>query len=181
VVWCGVNFNTQIPTKLLQNQQFKCIFNTDVPCGTNTRRTGHVGSKLGSRGAVRNSTPTLFLDPFTRMKNMSRNLTMLTAGGRICCRQCQALSKRTRLQCRAPAIRGKDVCRTHGGLSTGPKTEQGRQRCAESRTAHGNETRAKRAERSRKSAELHQLVGLGNAIGLFNSKVALRGRRPERS
>jgi hypothetical protein len=43
---------------------------------------------------------------------------------------------------------------------------------------HGNETRAKRAERSRKSAELHQLVDLGNAIGMFNGKVALRGRRP---
>ena len=88
------------------------------------------------------------------------------------------MSKRTRLQCKAPAIKGKSVCRTHGGLSTGPKTEQGRQRCAEAKIVHGNETRAKRAERSRKSAELHQLVDLGNAIGLFEPKAALRGRRP---
>ena len=111
---------------------------------------------------------------------MSNNkLTMSTAGGRIVCKQCQATSKRTRLQCKAPAVEDKNVCRTHGGLSTGPKTEQGRQRCAEAKTVHGNETRAKRAERSRKSAELHHLVDLGNAIGLFNGKVALRGRPPK--
>ena len=110
---------------------------------------------------------------------MSRNLTMLTAGGRICCRQCQAMSKRTRLQCKAPAIKGRNVCRTHGGLSTGPKTEQGRERCAEAKTIHGNETRAERAERSRKSAELHELVDLGNAIGLFNGTVRLGGRPPK--
>ena len=107
------------------------------------------------------------------------NLTMLTAGGQIICKQCQATSKRTRVQCKAPAIKGKNVCRTHGGLSTGPKTEQGRQRCAEAKTVHGNETRAKRAERSRKSAEFYQLVALGNSIGLFNGKVTLRGRPPK--
>jgi hypothetical protein len=89
------------------------------------------------------------------------------------------MSKRSKLQCQAPAIRGKNVCRTHGGLSTGPKIEQGRQRCAEAKTIHGEETRAKRAERSRKSAELHQLVDLGNAYGLFNARVALRGRKPK--
>ena len=111
---------------------------------------------------------------------MSTNLTMSTAGGRIICKQCQAMSKRTRLQCKAPAIKGKSVCRTHGGLSSGPKTEQGRQRCAEAKTIHGNETRAKRAERSRKSAELHRLVNLGNAIGLFSGKAALRGRPPNK-
>lgn len=30
--------------------------------------------------------------------------------------------------CRAPAVRGKARCRLHGGLSTGPKTEEGRAR-----------------------------------------------------
>lgn len=110
---------------------------------------------------------------------MSKNLPMLTAGGRIACKQCQAMSKRTQLQCRAPAVKGKNVCRNHGGLSTGPKTELGRQRCAEAKTVHGDETRAKRDDRSRKSAELHELVDLGNAIGLFNGKVALRGRPPK--
>jgi hypothetical protein len=110
---------------------------------------------------------------------MSTNLTLLIADGRIKCRQCKARSKRTGLQCKAPAMKGKLVCRAHGGLSKGPKTEQGRKRCAAAKTVHGNETRAKRAERSRKSAELHELVDLGNAVGLFEPKAVLRGRKPK--
>ena len=115
----------------------------------------------------------------TMEQNMSKSLTMLTLGGRVQCKQCQATAKHSRVQCKKAALRGKNVCRTHGGASTGPKTEQGRAKCAEAKTAHGNETRAKRAERSRKSVELHQLVDLGNAIGLFNCKVALKGRPPK--
>ena len=34
--------------------------------------------------------------------------------------------------CRAPAVDGKGRCRLHGGLSTGPKTAQGRARIAQS-------------------------------------------------
>jgi hypothetical protein len=109
---------------------------------------------------------------------MSTNLTLITCGGRIKCRQCKARSKRTGVQCKAPALIGKLVCRNHGGLSTGPKTEQGRKRCAEAKTIHGRETREIRAERSRKSAELHRLMDLGNSIGIFSGKVALRGRKP---
>ena len=111
-------------------------------------------------------------------RDMAKSKLFRTLGSQIECRQCQAMSKRTRLQCKAPAVKGKNVCRAHGGLSTGPKTELGRQRCAEAKAVHGEETRAKRAERSRKSAELHKLVDLGNQIGLFSGKVVLRGRKP---
>ena len=45
-----------------------------------------------------------------------------TLGGRIECTQCNALSKRSRQRCQAPAIKGKTKCRFHGGKSTGPKT-----------------------------------------------------------
>jgi hypothetical protein len=76
-------------------------------------------------------------------------------------------------------MKGKLVCRTHGGLSTGPRTAEGRKRCAEAKTVHGNETRAKRDERSRKSAEFHQLIALGKKHALFSGKVALRGRPPK--
>ena len=51
---------------------------------------------------------------------------MLLAGGRIRCRRCSARSKRTKLRCGAPAMKGKGVCSTHGGKSTGPTTEQGK-------------------------------------------------------
>lgn len=71
-----------------------------------------------------------------------------TAGGKIVCRRCNAISKRTRLQCGAPAIRGKYKCKTHGGFSTGPKTAEGLARCAQAKIIHGHETREKR-ERSK--------------------------------
>jgi len=88
------------------------------------------------------------------------------------------MSKRTRLQCKAPAIKGKNVCRTHGGLSTGPKTEQGRQRCAEARTIHGKDTRAKRAQNAAASAKLNYLRDLGNLLGMFTGKTGWPGRKP---
>jgi hypothetical protein len=69
-----------------------------------------------------------------------------TLGGRVTCIQCNALSKRSKTRCRAPAIKGKAKCRFHGGRSTGPRTAQGRARVAAANTVHGRDTRAKRAE-----------------------------------
>lgn len=75
--------------------------------------------------------------------------------------RCQALSKRSQEQCRKGALRGKSVCRIHGGLSTGPKSEEGRKRCAEARTLHGWETRAARDYRARK---FHEMKILFNSV-----------------
>jgi hypothetical protein len=102
-----------------------------------------------------------------------------TLGGRVECNQCQARSSRTKLQCRAPAIKGKQVCKWHGGRSTGPKTEAGRQRCAKAKTIHGRETREVRTERSLGSARLAVLEAVGFSIGLM-SGGRTRGRRPDR-
>jgi len=49
------------------------------------------------------------------------------------------------------------VCRFHGGKSTGPKTKEGRKRCGIAKTVHGGETRAIRAARPAKMAELNVL------------------------
>ena len=108
---------------------------------------------------------------------MSKNVTLLTAGGRIRCIQCNAKSKRTGVQCRAPASKGKSKCRFHGGVSTGPKTKQGRQRCAEAKTTHGRETRAKRDETSKALARLAQLEAVGRSIGLIVGPKT-GGRKP---
>lgn len=51
--------------------------------------------------------------------------------------QCTAQSKRSGKQCGNYSVKGKKVCKFHGGLSTGPKTEEGRQRIREARTKHG--------------------------------------------
>ena len=93
--------------------------------------------------------------------------TLITLGGRVTCPRCQAKSKRTKLQCAAPALNGKLVCKTHGGRSTGPKTEVGRQRCAEAKTIHGNETRKARAERALAMRRLRALENLGHMLGIM--------------
>jgi hypothetical protein len=110
---------------------------------------------------------------------MSKNFTYVIAGGHIACNQCQAMSKRSRQRCKAPAMKEKTVCRTHGGLSTGCKTEAGRQRCAEAKTVHGRETRETRTERSLASARLAVLEEAGFALG-FMQGPRTRGRRPDR-
>jgi hypothetical protein len=76
--------------------------------------------------------------------NASVALTLTTAGGRIKCLRCNAMSKRTKLQCGGPAVKDKTKCRFHGGLSTGPRTELGRQICAAANTVHGKDSRIDR-------------------------------------
>ena len=100
-----------------------------------------------------------------------------TLGGRVQCVQCQATSKRTGYQCRAPAIKGKRVCRFHGGYSTGPKTEEGRQRCAAAKTTHGRVTSEKRLRRSEASRRLHALESICFARGLLRGNRT-PGRKP---
>ena len=115
----------------------------------------------------------------TMEQNMSKSLTMLTLGGRVQCKQCQATAKHSRVQCKKAALRGKNVCRTHGGASTGPKTAQGRQRCAEAKTIHGKDTRAKRAQNAASATKLLLLRDLGNRLGMFgNQPTGWAGRRP---
>ena len=57
-------------------------------------------------------------------------------------------------------MRGKSVCRSNGGVSSGPKTEQGRKRCAEANYVHGWETREKRQIRATKFREMKSWVRL---------------------
>lgn len=123
---------------------------------------------------------TLALEEASTMEqNMSKSLTMLTLGGRVQCKQCQATAKHSRVQCKKAALRGKNVCRTHGGASTGPKTEQGRQRCAEAKKVHGDQTRAKRKQTAIDTTKLLLLRDLGVKLGMFGDQpLGWAGRRP---
>jgi hypothetical protein len=95
------------------------------------------------------------------MSSVEKQAMLILAGGRIRCNRCQALSRRSKLQCKKPALTGKRVCGFHGGKSTGPKTAEGRQRCAEVKTVHGRETRAIRAQRSGDDAYLRNIEEAG--------------------
>ena len=109
---------------------------------------------------------------------MSNNFTFVTAGGRIRCLQCQAKSKRTKQQCRAPAAKGKTKCRFHGGASTGPKTPEGRQSCSAAKLVHGCETREARSDRAAAMRRLRALEDLGHSLGIMHGPRT-RGKKPK--
>jgi hypothetical protein len=103
---------------------------------------------------------------------------LTTAGGKIRCRRCKAQSSRTKLQCSKPALKGKAVCQFHGGLSTGPKTQAGKDRIRAAHFKHGEETLESKAERSAKSVMFRYLTDIGNHCEMFYKKLKTRGRPP---
>jgi hypothetical protein len=104
-------------------------------------------------------------------------LNLETAGGKIHCPRCQAHSKRTKLQCGKPALKGKSVCQFHGGRSTGPKTEAGKDRQKTSVTKSGAYTKENIEARA---SSLRMLYGLEDAMYLLKMTEAprTRGRKP---
>ena len=70
---------------------------------------------------------------------------LLTAGGQIRCRRCQGMSRRTGVQCGAPAEQHSEKCRFHGSRATGPITLEGLERCAQAKWQGKADTRAQRA------------------------------------
>ena len=93
--------------------------------------------------------------------------------------RCQALSKRSQKQCRGPACRGKAKCKFHGGRSTGAKTEEGRRRCAEARTVHGQDTLLMRQAQRESMGRIRAVVDLAVTHGILKRRIA--GRRPSSS
>src|SRR5688572_6248046 len=69
-------------------------------------------------------------------------------------KQCLATSKRTGCQCRAPAVKGWNVCRFHGARGGAPMGT------ANGRYLHGNRTIRARAER----AYVRELIGEARAL-----------------
>jgi hypothetical protein len=91
---------------------------------------------------------------------LTAQAVLITAGGKITCRRCNAMSKRTRVQCGAPAVHGKAKCKVHGGFSTGPRTQEGLERCAQVKTVHGKDTRQDRKRERDTAAYIRYLAGL---------------------
>jgi hypothetical protein len=109
------------------------------------------------------------------MKNVIT--TLITACGKIVCARCTAKSKRSGEQCKKPALRGKAVCNFHGGRSTGPKTQAGkdRQRAAVLKT--GDYTKEAMEDKAR---SVRVLAGLEDAMYVLNMTTMprSRGRKP---
>ena len=101
------------------------------------------------------------------MRSSEKEAYILTLGGRIRCPRCQAKSKRTKQQCRSPAIRGKRVLPNSRWEINGPRTQQGRNLCGAAKTLHGRETRAIRAKRQQALAELKLLERMGKGVGIM--------------
>ena len=107
-------------------------------------------------------------------------LMLITAGGRIKCRRCTAKSSHTKEQCKRPAskLSKTSKCSRHGGLSTGPKTQEGKQRIRAAHLKHGEETLEAKAERSEKSMMFRYLTDIGNHCNMFYKEIKTRGRPP---
>ncbi len=100
------------------------------------------------------------------MENFKK--TLVTANGKISCLRCTALSKRTRLQCGRPVMKGSKTqkCNFHGGKSTGPRTAEGRQRISKAHLINGNETVQKRAERQRMALWFKQVEDVMHVLDM---------------
>ena len=89
--------------------------------------------------------------------------------------------------CRQPAMHN-GRCRMHGGLSTGPRTPEGRARCARARLTHGGNSAATRALRVEARAWTRRIRGLvaltrrpataGHGVHHRVSRIGASGARP---
>lgn len=92
--------------------------------------------------------------------------------------RCQASRKQThgQIQCGHFAIKGKNVCRMHGGAAgSGRVSEQGRANQRLSVTVNGDETVAKRGRRSEVSKQRREMEKKARELGL--QAPAMRGPR----
>ena len=69
--------------------------------------------------------------------------------------------------CQKAALKGKTRCRLHGGLSTGPRTPEGKIRVAAAHTKHGRRSRAHVARVKAINAELRRVIQQGRRGGLL--------------
>ena len=109
------------------------------------------------------------------MINMEKNL--VTAGERITCARCQATSKRSKLQCGRPALRGKTVCDFHGGKSTGAKTEEGRKVARQAHIKSGEYTQECKLRHNRALLNLAYIEDMMHLLKM-TSAVRTRGPKP---
>ena len=80
--------------------------------------------------------------------------------------RCEAKTRRG-TACQKPPLRDKTRCRLHGGLSTGPKTPEGKARIAAAHWKHGRRSRAFTEARKQIWADLRAVEARMRADGLI--------------
>ena len=117
-----------------------------------------------------------FIAPTVTATNDGKEKLLVTCAGKISCNRCQGTSRRTKLQCGAPALKTSTTqkCKFHGGASTGPKTAEGRQRISASLIVHGHETNKIRVERQLKTLELRHLEDILVLTGGIKRKAGAK-------
>ena len=103
--------------------------------------------------------------------------TLKLAKGRITCPRCHATSRRTKLQCGRPALKGKNVCDFHGGKSTGPKTAAGKERSRQAHIKSGDYTQDSRLRHNRALLNLAYLEDMMHILKM-TSADRTRGPKP---
>ncbi len=102
-----------------------------------------------------------------------------TAGGRITCLRCQAMSKRSGKQCKKNALKESRTqkCEFHGGRSKGATTQAGKEA---SRLAHIKSGAYTKQSQLKHQRALLNLANLEQALHLLGMTSAsrTRGRRP---
>ena len=66
-------------------------------------------------------------------------------------------------------MKGKKVCATHGGKSTGPRTKQGKANSAQANLKNGKYTKQAQTEHSEASAQLSQLEDAMYLLGMSDA------------
>ena len=89
----------------------------------------------------------------TQVAQSGQGRTIASAAAAL---RCGAKTRRG-TSCEAPAIKGRKRCRLHGGLSTGPRTPEGRERIRQARTVTGFYSAASIAARRKAAANYRQL------------------------
>jgi hypothetical protein len=120
-------------------------------------------------------------DPILKLKSLDEYSAygkakyLKTAGGKINCLRCTALSTRTKLQCGRPAIKTSRTqkCQYHGGR---PHTAETLKRISEANTLHGQASKEAKKQYRHDSALIHELQ---DAIAVLKMGEGPRIRGPK--
>ena len=101
---------------------------------------------------------------------------LLTAGGRIRCKRCQARSSQKKQQCGKPALKTstKQLCNTHGGR---PHTAETLQRISQANTIHGEFSKISKEQYRKDAIFIRQLEACMGLLEMGKGPK-IRGRKP---